>query len=343
MIDGGVVPSWRISAFLLSAIKSVIITIRSAKNDSEGEDQNLKDNVEGKPWSLDGWKIARKPEMAQRAMWQQLFRSDLSPLNQVKDGRTWSPPWRGGAGWDIDGRVDYVYTGTGPTALEWDSRSRPIDDYYSYNEAFETNIPGPHMRYPVGDVRISMGVQPEKDGLGVEAVVLCRGHEFVTSITGTKVEFLVRDGADAKSFRSIGTATLDAPLAAGKVTNLEFWHADQELQLWVEGKLIGKADYEWTPADRLKASTGITIPELVTRDTLPNGTQLEIASVHRCTNCIFDSGDRLEAIVRIPHNRTQFDRPIKIPLKFLNSPYSRKEAMQPNQTPQPTRDKVPRT
>jgi signal peptidase I len=233
---------------------------------SEGEDQNLKDNVEGKPWSLDGWKIARKPEMAQRAMWQQLFRSDLSPLNQVKDGRKWSPPWRGGAGWDIDGRVDYVYTGTGPTALEWDSRSRPIDDYYSYNEAFETNIPGPHMRYPVGDVRISMGVQPEKDGLGVEAVVLCRGHEFVTSIVGTKVEFLVRDGADAKSFRSIGTATLGAPLAAGKVTNLEFWHADQELQLWVEGKLIGKADYEWTPADRLKASTGITIPELVTRD-----------------------------------------------------------------------------
>ena len=83
-------------------------------------------------------------------------------------------------------------------------------------------------------------------------------------------------------------------------------------------------------------------PELVTRDTLPKGTQLEIASVHRCTNCIFDSGDRLEAIVRIPHNRTQFDRPIKIPLKFLNSPYSRKEAMQPNQTPQPTRGEAPR-
>ena len=41
MIDGGVVPSWRISAFLLSAIQSVIITIRSAKNDSEGEGHRM--------------------------------------------------------------------------------------------------------------------------------------------------------------------------------------------------------------------------------------------------------------------------------------------------------------
>ena len=41
MKDGSVVPSWRISAYPLSAIRSVIITVRSAKNDKEGEGHRM--------------------------------------------------------------------------------------------------------------------------------------------------------------------------------------------------------------------------------------------------------------------------------------------------------------
>ncbi len=78
-------------------------------------------------------------------------------------------------------------------------------------------------------------------------------------------------------------------------------------------------------------SPGWSGPELITRDTLPQGTLIKVESVHRCTNCLFDFGDRLEAKIHLPHNQTQFDRPIKIPLRFLDPPFARKEAGKPNQ------------
>ena len=71
--------------------------------------------------------------------------------------------------------------------------------------------------------------------------------------------------------------------------------------------------------------------ELITRETLPAGTVLEVESVHRCTNCIFDFADRLEARIRLPHYRTQLDRPIKIPLQFLEPNFARKEPKSPDQ------------
>ena len=75
-------------------------------------------------------------------------------------------------------------------------------------------------------------------------------------------------------------------------------------------------------------------PELITRDTLPQGTLIEVESVHRCTNCIFDFGDRLEAKIRIPNHQTQYDRPIKLPLRFLDPPFARKEAKKFNRAEQ---------
>ena len=88
------------------------------------------------------------------------------------------------------------------------------------------------------------------------------------------------------------------------------------------------------------ASPSWSGPELITRDTLPQGTLIEVESVHRCINCIFDFGDRLEAKIRIPNIRMQFDRPIKIPLEFLDPRFARKEAKNPNQMPQPTSGSV---
>ncbi|MFZ4574642.1 MAG: signal peptidase I [Phycisphaerales bacterium] len=233
---------------------------------SDAEDVPLKDDKEGKPWSLDGWSIARKPELAQRAVWQQVFRSDLAPLVQSKDGRKWPSPWRGGDGWLIEGRYDYQYKGARPTVLEWDSKNRSIEDSYSYNEASES-LGGTPYRFPVADVRVSLGVRPEKADLGVGVVISARGHEFRTSISGTTVRFEMRPAGDATAaWQSIGGANLSTPLPAGEVTNLEFWHADQELQLWREHTLVGRARYDWTPAQRLAASTGSTLAQLVSRD-----------------------------------------------------------------------------
>jgi hypothetical protein len=58
-------------------------------------------------------------------------------------------------------------------------------------------------------------------------------------------------------------------------------------------------------------------PELVTRETLPQGTVVIVDSVHRCTDCFLDFRDRVEAIITIPGYRTQFDLPIRINLVHL--------------------------
>ncbi len=75
-------------------------------------------------------------------------------------------------------------------------------------------------------------------------------------------------------------------------------------------------------------------PELITRDTLPRGTLIKVESVHRCTNCILDFGDRVKARIRIPSYRAQFDLPIHIPLQYLDPRFVQKEA-EPNQVPVP--------
>lgn len=67
-----------------------------------------------------------------------------------------------------------------------------------------------------------------------------------------------------------------------------------------------------------------TGPELVTRETLPPGTLLVVESIHRCTNCILDFKDRLEAQVRIVNHGTKVDRPIMVSLDFLEAEFARR-------------------
>lgn len=63
-------------------------------------------------------------------------------------------------------------------------------------------------------------------------------------------------------------------------------------------------------------------PELITRETLPPGTLIEVEAVERCTNCIFDAKDRLEARVRLPQQQMQSAHPITISLNYLAPPFT---------------------
>src|SRR4051812_18692049 len=74
------------------------------------------------PWLLPGWSVNRKPDRAQRAMWQPVFSSEYTPIRATIDNLRWfDSPWRGGGpGWQIEVRRDYEYSGSAPTVLEWD-------------------------------------------------------------------------------------------------------------------------------------------------------------------------------------------------------------------------------
>jgi len=257
-------------------------------------------------WSQPGWAIARKPTRVQGAVWQEVFDSRYAPLNPMRDGRMWyQTPWvpgsgkpgEGGAsGWSIDGKRIYEYTGAGPTTLRWDrTRTRyietappwnrtletwEIDDRYPYNESPHGH-PGWSRRFPVSDVRMRAGIEPGGEGLAVTATVASRGHEFQAELDRASGRVTLRmrrvsgaggEGAEeAGAWTELGTGALPgSALAAGRVTDVEFWHVDQSVQVWVDGRRAVYAEYNWTPAERIRYATGHEIGELLTRRNMDN-------------------------------------------------------------------------
>jgi signal peptidase I len=228
------------------------------------------------PWALPGWRVARKPERAQRAMWQEIFSSDFAPLQPVRSSRRWFyTPWRATAAsskdWQIEDRPDYAYAGSGPTALEWDTEKHPIVDTYPYNEIWNVQrgvpIRGQIGPYPVSDLRLSLGIRPSAAGQTVSAIVTARGHEFRGDIEGSTVTLRMRPvddkGNAAGEWKQLDRQTLAAGLTPGKVTNIEFWHSDQSLKLFVDDQRVASGEYDWTPEERLIHSTGLTLAEVM--------------------------------------------------------------------------------
>lgn len=249
-------------------------------------------------WSAAGWEIARKSERIQRELWQPVYDSRYAPLNPERNLSRWfKEPWLGRApdgstdtAWEIRDRQSYTYAGTDATVLAWDSESWPIDDRYSYNES-----PGMHTRgplgpswderrrvFPVSDIRSAFGVEPEQDGLAVAAVLAARGHEFRADIDGSRILIRMRpmgEDGQAGEWRTLGETEIDSPFTPGKVANLEFWHVDQSVQVWLDGDLAAEARYDWSPQLRIEHATGRPAPDLL--GPVEHGNPLALRTIYR--------------------------------------------------------------
>ena len=53
----------------------------------------------------------------------------------------------------------------------------------------------------------------------------------------------------------LADGTLSNPLHAGVACDIEFWHVDQSLSLFVDGKRELYAEYDWLPVERLSRAT----------------------------------------------------------------------------------------
>ena len=221
-------------------------------------------------WAMDGWAIARKPEEAQRAVWMPVHDTARAPVDPVRDGFNWyKPPWKAVSaegrelsGWEgLDGTTP-EHTLPGVTRLEWDAEAWPIVDYYPYNERYRRS--GDSLRpyapatFGVGDVRVRMGVEPVGQSLERLAVRIdTRSHAFRAIISGgtARIETRPIETDDPDRWTTMAEAEV-AQLAAGQVTDVEFWHADQALWLYVGGKKVAYATYDWGPIERFELSTG---------------------------------------------------------------------------------------
>lgn len=219
------------------------------------------------PPADDRWRIWRKPERIQKSLWRPVYSSEYAPLSNTLDGRRWfSVPW-GGQKWttfdQATGRDLRVYRtdSAEPTTLEWDHDAWPVTDYTLYNDQASGErlfagvySSGRRQVLPVSDVRVRAGVEPDADGLIVGATIRARGHEFRAIIEEGSARILMR-AQGVERWEELASARVD-PIPAGRVTDIEFWHADQSLSIYIHEKRVAYAQYDWGPSERLLHATG---------------------------------------------------------------------------------------
>ena len=239
-------------------------------------------------------KIERKPEHVQRAVWQRVHDSDYQPVVPVADMESamrasWDGgPWRVERGdrakWAMAPNRRWRYDGTGDAALSWDVQSWAIDDWNSYNAlrmAYEAVRRSPRgfadpavrhdMCFAVNDLRLCTAIEC--------ADMANFATTFRLSTRGSTFEFDVRSaaaGAGKATLRRVpegGEAPTEASFAftprGDGLIALEFWHVDQRLWMFVDGRLLGTLDYEFATLDeRLAASlVGRNVETYVKRPT----------------------------------------------------------------------------
>jgi len=259
------------------------------------QDPQVVDGNHVNQWALPGWKIARKPERAQRAMWQQIFSSEYEPRDDAllpaeQAGlRGWVSPWipvgqgEDGQAWKRIGRGGYANEGTGGsggslgggvsgggggggggTLLEWNSLARPIMDSYAYNES-----PVRASReFPVSDLRLTASWVPKDAQSVISGVLTARGHTYVIRLGADgQSEFLMGEGTDKRvtlrQMEMVQGAKAGKKLALDTPHRVEFWFVDQTLQLWMNDELLGSAAYEWDIRKRVESSIRGTLEEVM--------------------------------------------------------------------------------
>jgi signal peptidase I len=234
-------------------------------------------------WTRSDWTVAAKPDAAAREVWQPVFDSAYTPLSASDaQGQRWfNPPWKG-EGWQTADTRFYTHTGTGPSRLDWDAstpltRSTPgphgsrtgetwaINDRTAYNENPTSPNPPMYPRYPIGDIRLRASLEFPDAGRWPEwsAIVIARGHEFRALVSAGTVRLQMRPlGAGEDAWSTLSEGRFDEP-APGLATDVEFWHMDQTLEFWLNGRRVAQGAYRWTPAQRVEFATGRTLESIL--------------------------------------------------------------------------------
>ncbi|MEC9373489.1 MAG: S26 family signal peptidase [Planctomycetota bacterium] len=217
--------------------------------------------------AADDWRIRRKPVRIQRDLWYELFASDHRPLSDMHNGQRWRDLWIGG-GWS-EVPLGYEWPGPDPGLLRWNLAARPIDDWVAYNDTpqFRQFVEqGAMRRFPVSDLRLRASVRPQSEGLSLTARIVARGHVFESLIAGEsailRMRPLQRGGAVAEETDWIELARADIDsLEVDAYSNIEFWHYDQSLRLYIDGDQIAEAFYDWSVWERFSNAMNREVAE----------------------------------------------------------------------------------
>jgi signal peptidase I len=234
-------------------------------------------DVFSKPAGSDEFDIRRKPEHVQRAVWQRIFDSDDPPINpqrlesRVNEG----PPWNG-EGWQTTLRDDqgilrwlraYRCNSAAPTMMRWRNELRVIDDWTSYNMLAFGASP-----VAVSDVRVSAAIVPDAAGFSTALKLVTRRHEFEFQLTGATATVRMRPQGTDTQWTLVNEASIELP-SPGRVFDVEFWHVDQSMSIFLDGRRVAHMNYDWSPLQRLQEAGGdpatTNIDDLLARQAPP--------------------------------------------------------------------------
>jgi signal peptidase I len=205
----------------------------------------------------DRYRIRRKPEYVQRAVWQPVYNSEFIPtsLDRLRDRgfRYIGSPWLG-ANWDTSNTRAYRCDTAEPTTLEWANQIQPLTDWAPYNAL----TPGTSDRpVYVNDLRVAATVVPDEPGLTMTLELEARNHVYQFTIGSRRAVLRMRESVWEGEGPELGWQGPEQPFAIeplppGEPTNVEFWHVDQSLKLFINGDRVASFEYDWRPPTRLQ-------------------------------------------------------------------------------------------
>ncbi|QOJ17585.1 MAG: signal peptidase I [Phycisphaeraceae bacterium] len=208
------------------------------------------------------FRIQRKPVHVQRAVWQPVHDSSYRPSGA--DAEPLDEAWIGGARTESGRDAWRVESSGRPLLLEWDNRRRALDDWNAYNMLGRRQ-----QVFPVSDLRVRAAIEPETAGFQTSLHLTARGHRFAFSIAGSTATVrygLIGDEDNPSAVHWIdsrgGATTAFRP---GRTTEVEFWHVDQAMSIWIDGREVVRLEYDWTPEERLRHATGRSVEEVLER------------------------------------------------------------------------------
>ncbi len=203
--------------------------------------------LDGDPAQL---RIQRKPQHVQRAVLQPVWDSDFAPIDANALRQRMRGPWSGpplrGDGWDISDPRVFVWSKPTGARLEWVNTELPLDDWNAYNST-RPEIP----YFAVSDLRVAAHVAPASSGLfGTTLSIGTRGHtmRFEVASSGITLSVVQNESGEVR-------ATTTAPcVLPDDGFEVECWHIDQQLVVFVDGDEVASLEYEWNPEERIVAS-----------------------------------------------------------------------------------------
>jgi hypothetical protein len=170
------------------------------------------------------------------------------PTDVLGLSRPWSPPWSGKPtnAWEFKDRT-WVCAIAQPSTLTWDQNKNRIDDWLPYNMLMPTV-----RQEPMSDIRTSATLTPSANTLAADFTIEAMGLRFVWQIRKSNCTLML-SRINGEAIKSV-----DIPCVSfeeGKATRVEFWHADQMMSMYIDGKRVAELQYDFGPEERLRLAT----------------------------------------------------------------------------------------